>query len=118
MRDYWNMLHMIKAILFSPIHFAFFDHCIMNLSVGTLMHMICLPADGTLNFLVILKEGCLALAHILYLLCCAQGFLRPCNCLGQHDRQPYTNQDKARVKLWHANWLMSLNLKGIPFVWR
>lgn len=40
----------------------------MNLSVGTLMHLIPLPADGTMDFMVIVKEGCFALAHISYLL--------------------------------------------------
>lgn len=36
---------------------VFFNNCIMNLSAGPHMHLICLPADGTLDFMVIRKEG-------------------------------------------------------------
>lgn len=40
------------------VFFLFFlTNCSMNLSAGPHMHLICLPADGTLDFMVIIKEG-------------------------------------------------------------
>lgn len=46
------------AILFIFLFILFyFTNCCMNLSAGPHMHLICLPADGTLDFMVIIKEG-------------------------------------------------------------
>lgn len=71
--------------LFQISFFLSFGHdCGMNLSDRHRMHLICLPADGTLDFMVIIKEkgterdhrslgaeaeeGC-SHAHISYLWC-------------------------------------------------
>lgn len=47
----------VNYLLQISFFFFFFGHdCGMNLSDRHRMHLVCLPADGTLDFMVIIKE--------------------------------------------------------------
>lgn len=84
----------------------------MNLSAGPHMHLICLPADGTLDFMVIRKEGeslrpetegCCSFLSYFISLVFEQGFLRYLSLvLTNHNRKMHKSagmRDEKRVEV-------------------